>query len=659
MQPEQRQPHAIGDIALHPHWQSHDHLIHWLVYNAEHHGHEVALRERRRGIWQGYTWRQYLDEVLALAAGLEALGVEPGDRVLVIGDNRPALYFGMLAAIALRALPSPAYPDTPPEELRGQLEAESIRCALVEDQEQVDKLLTIRAAGYGALDHILYDDPRGLEQAPPPGARAIAALSAQGRARFSAEPGLRAALQERTSVHAPAVLLHSSGTTGRPKGIPLKHGHIIAAVRNASRAGYFREGEVHMAYLPMAWVGDFIFSVGAAILLRFCVHIPEQQETALHDLREIAPTLYFGSPRAWSSMLTRIQVGIKESSPLKRALYAHFMPFAERLERDRLEGRHPAPWRRLWRGVGEVLMFGPLKDQLGLRRVARPYTAGDAMGEDVFLFFRALGLDLRQFYGQTENCALCVAQDPGSVSLHTAGRPFPGVELRISDEGEILMRADNVFDGYFDNPEATAETLRAGWMHTGDAGQLEADGQLVVLGRLSEVVYTNTGERFIPTYIENRLKFSDYIREACVLGRERDFLAALVVIDSEAVGHWAQINGVPYTSFADLSQKPEVYALVRAEVARVNALLPPALAIRSFVNLHKAFDPDDGEVTRTRKLRRDVIDAHYAPIIESLYAGRDSIEYEARIGYETGASGTLKRHLAIARVNADRIAEEA
>ncbi len=650
MQPE-KQPVADTDsAALHPNWKADDHLLNLLAANARNHGDQVAMRERDRGIWQEYNWRDYLDRVVSFAAGLEELGVKAEDNIIVLGDNRPALYFGMLGAIALRAVPSPAYPDTTPEEIRGQMEREDIRFALAEDQEQVDKLLGIRESGYDALQTVIYDDPRGLAGKEPTGVVAFEAIVERGRARLKEQPNLEQDLLSRASIHDVAVLLHSSGTTGAPKGIPLKHGHILSGVRNAAAAGYFREGEVHMAYLPMAWVGDFIFSVGAAIVLRFSVNIPERQETALHDLREIAPTLYFSSPRAWSNMLTRIQVGIGETTRMKRWLYNRFMPFAVELERKRLEGQEPGALDRFWRALGELLVYGPIKDQLGLARVERPYTAGEAIGEDVFLFFRALGLNLRQFYGQTENCALAAAQDPESIKLHTVGKPFPGVEIRLSDDGEILMRGDNVFDGYYKKPESTAETLRDGWLHTGDAGHIEEDGQVVVLGRVSEVVHTAGGERFIPTYIENRLKFSQYIKDVCVLGKDRDYLAALVAIDISAVGHWAEENGVPYTSFADLSQKPEVCQLINSVVAHVNEVLPDALQIRRFVNLHKEFDPDDGEVTRTRKLRRNVIDENYAPIIDAIYGGADSVEYEARITYETGESGVLKRHLAVADV---------
>ena len=630
---------------LHPNWNDDDHLLNILVDNAKRFPDHVAMRERDRGVWQEYTWSRYLDDVLCFAAGLETRGVKPEDVVLVIGDNRPALYLSMLGAITLRAIPSPAYPDTRPEELAGQIQRENIRFAVAEDQEQVDKLMHVCEAHGCTLQLIVYDDPRGLENTDQ--TMAFTRLIEIGRQRLESEAGLRDSLISRPSVHDVAALLHSSGTTGVPKGIPLKHGHILAGVRNAAAAGYFDEGEIHMAYLPIAWVGDFIFSVGAAIALRFVVHIPESQETAQHDLREIAPTLYFCSPRTWSNMLTRIQVGIDESTRVKKWLYNKFMPFAIELERRRLEGHNPTAFQRFWRRIGEWLIYGPIKDHLGLARVVRPYTAGEAIGEDIFLFFRALGLSLRQFYGQTENGALAAAQASDEVKLHTVGRPFPGVEIRVDDNGEILMRGDNIFDGYYQQPLATQEALRDGWLHTGDAGYFEDDGQLVVLGRVSEVVYTKQGERFIPTYIENRLQFSHYIRDACVLGQDRDLLTAIVCIDFQAVGHWAQENGVAYSSYAELSQQPRVIELINDLIARTNQVLPDKLHIRRFVNLHKEFDADDGEVTRTRKLRRGVIEQNYRDIIDALYSDKDVVEFEARIVYETGDVGTLKRTLSI------------
>ena len=628
-----------------------DHLIAVLAANARTHGSQVAMRERDRGIWQETTWQAYLEQVLAAAAGMEALGVAPGDKVLVVGDNRPALYFGMLGAIALRAVPSPAYPDFTPEQLLGQIQRENVRFAIAEDQEQVDKLLGL-ATQYDGLQWIVYDDARGLEGSAPQHVLAFTELARRGTERLQHEPGLREDLLARPRASDDAVLLHSSGTMGAPKGIPLKHRHVLFAVRSAAQAGYFGEGETHMAYMPIAWVGDFIFTIAAALALRFSANIPEKQETVQRDLREIAPTVYFTSPRAWSTMLTRVQVGIAESTGLKRRIYEHFMPFAIELERRHLAGQQPGLAQRLWRGLGEWLIFGPIRDQLGLARARHAYTAGEAIGEEVFLFFRALGLPLRQFYGQTENSALCAAQDAGTVKLHTVGKPFPGMQLRISDSGEILVRGGNVFEGYFDNPAATAEALQDGWLHTGDAGHLEDDGQLVVLGRVSELVRTRGGERYIPTFIENQLKFSPHIKDVCVLGDGRDWLAALVAIDWEAVGHWAQERGIAYTSFADLSQQPSVYDLIEGLMRAVNAKLPEATRIHRFVNLHKEFDPDDGEVTRTRKLRRNVIDTHYKDIIDAIYAGQDSVESVAQITYETGESGVLRRELAIRDVGA-------
>ncbi|WP_099867376.1 AMP-dependent synthetase/ligase [Pararhizobium haloflavum] len=648
MQLETKRAGAAAQSAetLHPNWKREDHLIAVLAKNAREHGSEVAMRERDHGIWQEYDWKTYHDTVVAFAAGLDARGIGADDIVTVIGDNRPNLYFAMLGAICLKAIPSPAYPDTPPEELLGQLKREAVRVAVAEDQEQVDKLLDLKE-DYAGLELIIYDDSRGLAGKEPEGVVAFDAIVAEGKARIDTEPDLAADLISRASIHDTAILLHSSGTTGVPKGIPLKHGHILSGVRNAAAAGYFRNGEVHMAYLPIAWVGDFIFSVGAALELRFTVNIPEGQETALHDLREIAPTLYFSSPRAWSSMLTRIQVGVAESTRFKRWLYERFMPFAVELERARLAGHKPSLGERLRHRVGDILIYGPIRDQLGLARVERPYTAGEAIGEDIFLFFRALGLNLRQFYGQTENCALAVAQAPDDISLSTVGRAFPGVEVKIDENGEILVRGDNVFDGYHDNPQATAEALRDGWLHTGDAGYLDGNGEIVVLGRVSEVVHTKDGTRYIPTYVENRLKFSQFVKDVCVVGKDRPHLAAIVCIDIDAVGQWAQENGVAYTSYADLSQNKAVYDLIEGLVAKLNAQLPEGIAIRRFVDLHKEFDPDDGEVTRTRKLKRDVIDDRYGAIIDALYSRDDEIEFEARITYETGQTGVLKRRLAI------------
>ncbi len=625
-------------------------LVSLLAQNARTHGSTIAVRERDRGIWREFTWKDVLSEVLAFAAALDAMGFRPGDGLLVIGDNRPRLYFGMLSAAALRGNPAPVYPDVPPDDLEYYAGNSRARFALAEDQEQVDKLLELRSRAK-LPEVIVYDDPRGLANYTESGLVAWEDLIRKGTERLASEPGLSNDLINRAKPTDAAVLLHSSGTTGKPKGVVLQHRRVIAAARNAEAADYFRAGDELMAYLPMAWVGDFVFTVSSGIALRFTINIPERQETVLHNLREVAPTVYFASPRSWDAMLTHVQVGIAESTWAKRRLYNWFMPLAIALERERLAGRQPGLLSRIGHAVGDALIYAPLRDYLGLSRAKRAYTAGEAIGEDTFLFFRALGLDLKQFYGQTENCALTAAQGSGDVKLNTVGKPLPGVEVKIGDDGEILIRADSVFDGFLNDEESTRQSLAGGWLHTGDAGYVDDDGHLVVLGRVGEVVYTNDGERYIPTYIENRLKFSQYIKDAAIIGAGRDYLTALICIDMGAVGHWAEVNGVTYTSYAELSQRPEVYKLIAGIVRHVNELLPAPLAIRKFVNLPKEFDPDDGEVTRTRKLRRNVIDERYAPIITALYDGSEIVEHESLITYETGATGTLKRRLTIHETN--------
>jgi long-chain acyl-CoA synthetase len=624
-------------------------LVAALARNAAESGGRAAFRERDRGVWQERNWAETFAEVMALAAALEALGLGPGQALTVIGDNRTRLYGATLAAMALRAFPSPVFPDVPPDELTAYTRHGAPRIAIAEDQEQVDKLLELRER-IGRPATILYDDPRGLLAYKSEGLLSLDAAIARGRALIEADPALVADLVNRARADDIAVLLHSSGTTGTPKGVPLRHRNITAGVNNAVAGGYFQEYEDHYAYLPMAWVGDLVFTVGAGTLLRFTTHIPERQETVLRDIREVAPTIYLAAPRAWDNMLTRIQIGMADSTPFKRRLYDYFMPRAIERERKRLDGKSPGAFDRLSDALGEFLVFGPIKDFLGMTRTHRAYTGGEAMGEDTFLFFRALGIDLRQFYGQTETAALSAAQPAGQVTLHGVGMPMPNVEVRIDDNGEIVVRSGSVIDGYFDDQEASRKALIDGWLHTGDAGYLEPSGQLVVLGRVSEVVRTRAGERFIPNYIENRIKFSPYVRNVAVLGAGRDELTAIVCIDLEAAGHWAEERGVSFTSYADLSQKPEIAKLVASILAHVNESLPQSLRLRRFVNLHKDFDPDDGEITRTRKLRRSVIEERYQALITALYSGASSVVENTRITYESGQTGTISRTLAICQV---------
>lgn len=625
-------------------------LVRLLAAHAKTHGDTIAMREKDRGIWQQMSWSQLYEQVLGCAAGLEALGFSDGDAMLVLGDNRARLYVGMLAAGALAGYAMPAYPDATLDELLHFVGEAGVRFVLAADQEQVDKVLELRNSQGLALDVIIYDDPRGLNAYHSPGLRSWEELQALGVERLRTDPSLRDTLVQRATPQGPAVFLHSSGTTGRPKGIVLSQRNVLAAARNAQEGGAFQVGEEIIAYLPMAWVGDFALTVAAGIAYRFVVNIPERQETVLHDMREVAPTLYLSSPRSWDTLLTTIQVRMEDSTRLKKWIYRSFMDRAVAAERRKLQGAAPGLGERLWRRLGEWLVFGPIKDQFGMSRLRNAFTGGEAIGEDTFVFYRALGVKLRQLYGQTENSAFSAIQSKDEVRLHSVGRPLPGVEVKISEQGEILLRSESVFSGYFNRPDATRDALEGGWLHTGDAGYIEPDGHLVVLGRLSEVVHTASGERYVPNYIENRLKFSPYIKDAAVVGAGRDYLVAMLCIDLNYMGHWAELHGIPYMSYADLSQRPEVLDLLTQALQGVNEALPEPLRIRRFVSLHKEFDPDDGEITRTRKLRRSVIEELYAPVIEALYAGREAITVQAQITYENGEMGVIERTLSVQEV---------
>ena len=620
-------------------------LVRVLARNAEAFPDRVAMREKSKGIWQETTWRELLDIVLRCAAGLETLGFKAGEVMLVLGDNRPRLYAGMLAAGALGGYAMPAYPDATLDEIRHFVHEANARFMLAEDQEQVDKMLELRVQG-AVIEHIIYDDPRGLTAYAKPGLVSWDSLQARGAERLAAS-GAQAELIARARPDDPAVFVHSSGSTGKPKGVVLSHRNLLAGVRNAYQGKAFDFGESILAYLPMAWVGDFAVTMGAGIALHFTINVPERQETVLQNLREIAPTFYLAAPRSWDNMLTAIQVRVEDSTWLKRQVYEFFMASAIAAEKRKLEGKDPTLKQRLLAPLGEWLVSGPIKDQFGLTRMRGAFTGGEAMGEDTFVFYRALGIKLRQLYGQTETCAYNAIQGVDEVRLHTVGRPLPGVEVKISDAGEILIRSGSVFSGYFNLEEATRETLEDGWLHTGDAGYVEPDGHLVVLGRVSDVVHTAKGERYIPNYIENRLKFSPYIRDAAVVGRGRDTLAALICIDKDAVGLWAELRGISHISYADLSQKPQVIELVASAVRHVNSTLLEGLQLRQFVCLHKEFDADDGEITRTRKIRRNVVEERYQPIIEAIYDRKQTVLMKAQNSYESGEVGVIERTLSV------------
>jgi len=619
--------------------------------NAERFGSRVAIREKDYGIWQSYTWRDYFDQARLIALGLASLGFARGDKTAIIGDNRPQLYWAVMATQALGGVPVPIYQDSVEKEMQYILDHSEARFAVVEDQEQVDKLLHVKAQ-CPRLESIVYDDSRGMRGYSEPSLLSLTELAERGRkfevghpAHFDDELG-------RGRADDVAIICYTSGTTGVPKGAMLSHRNLSVTARNAAAFEGLQSDEEILSYLPMAWVGDHIFSYAQSIVTGFAINCPESAATVLHDLKEIGPTYFFAPPRIWETILTNVMVRVEDCAWPKRRLVDFFLRLAQAIEQARLN-RAPVPvWRRLLAPLGHLLVGAPLRDNLGMRRLRRAYTAGEAIGPEIFVFFRALGINVKQIYGMTEASVFITVQKDDDVRLDTVGIPIPGVELRISPEGEVLYRSPGVFQGYYKNPEATRQTLENGWVRSGDAGVIDHDGHLKIVDRAKDVGRLADGTLFAPKYLENKLKFSPYVKEAVCVGQDRPYVAALINIDLVAVGNWAERGGIVYTSYTDLSQKPEVYDLVRREVERVNRSLAEdevlrGARIRKFLILHKELDPDDEEITRTRKVRRGYIALKYAALIEALYGEGGHVEVEAKVTYEDGRTGTIRADVRI------------
>ena len=622
-----------------------------VIRNAERFGHRVAIREKDYGIWQSYTWRDYFDQARLIALGLASLGFARGDKTAIIGDNRPQLYWAVMATQALGGVPVPIYQDSVEKEMQYILDHSEARFAVVEDQEQVDKLLHVKAQ-CPRLESIVYDDSRGMRGYSEPSLLSLTELAERGRkfevghpAHFDDELG-------RGRADDVAIICYTSGTTGVPKGAMLSHRNLSVTARNAAAFEGLQSDEEILSYLPMAWVGDHIFSYAQSIVTGFAINCPESAATVLHDLKEIGPTYFFAPPRIWETILTNVMVRVEDCAWPKRRLVDFFLRLAQAIEQARLN-RAPVPvWRRLLAPLGHLLVGAPLRDNLGMRRLRRAYTAGEAIGPEIFVFFRALGINVKQIYGMTEASVFITVQKDDDVRLDTVGIPIPGVELRISPEGEVLYRSPGVFQGYYKNPEATRQTLEDGWVRSGDAGVIDHDGHLKIVDRAKDVGRLADGTLFAPKYLENKLKFSPYVKEAVCVGQDRPYVAALINIDLVAVGNWAERGGIVYTSYTDLSQKPEVYDLVRREVERVNRSLAEdevlrGARIRKFLILHKELDPDDEEITRTRKVRRGYIALKYAALIEALYGEGGHVEVEAKVTYEDGRTGTIRADVRI------------
>jgi long-chain acyl-CoA synthetase len=623
-----------------------------LIHNAESRGERPAVREKEYGIWQTWTWREVRDEIFALAAGLHALGFSRGDKLAIIGRNRPRLYWGITAAQCLGGVPVPVYADSVAEEMEYVLNHAGVRFALAEDQEQVDKVLEV-ADRIEFLDQIIYDDERGLRDYDQEFLHDIESVQKLGREALRQNPSLLDEPIQSGKGSDVGIYLYTSGTTGKPKGVVLTNDNIIITSRNSVEFDHLTEEEETLSYLPMAWVGDHIFSHGQAYVAGFCINCPENEETVATDLREIGPTYYFAPPRVFEGLLTQVMIRMEDASPAKQKLFHYFMKVAKETGIRILNGENVPFVDRFRYWLGNLLIYAPLKNTMGFSRTKLAYTAGEAIGPEIFDFYRSLGINIKQLYGQTEASVFITMQPDGEVFADTVGVPAPGVEIRITDGGEVIYRGPGVFQSYYKNEDATRETKDPeGWVHTGDAGYFDERGHLRIIDRAKDVGRLNDGSMFAPKYLENKLKFFSHIKEVVTFGDGRDYVSAFINIDLDAVGNWAERNNIPYASYQELAAREEVYRMVEEGIRQTNADLAtdPKMAgsqIRRFLILHKELDPDDGEMTRTRKVRRNIIDDKYGVLVNALYDGSGNCHIRTEVTFEDGRTGAIEADVRI------------
>ncbi|WGH77537.1 AMP-binding protein [Jannaschia ovalis] len=613
--------------------------------NAEEFGTAPAYREKEFGIWQEWSWAKARTEIEEMALGLIARGIEIGEHVAVIGRNRPQLYMSMVAAQCAGAIPVPLYQDAVGEEIAYVLQHCSAKFVIAGDQEQVDKVQEVRDRIEG-LRHIVYLDGRGLRKYDHSEMSSMADLRETGRGADRAEMERRRAQQTGATT---CVMLYTSGTTGKPKGVVLSHDNIVATSKASAEFDHLRRDDEVLAYLPMAWVGDFIFSIGQAMVTGFCVNCPESADTVMQDLREIGPTYYFAPPRVFETQLTNVMIRMEDASPLKKKLFDSAMAHAKTVGPKILDGKDVPFLDRVKYRLNEILVFGPLKNTLGLSRVRVGYTAGEAIGPELFDFYRSIGINLKQLYGQTEASVFITQQKDDEVRADTVGTPTPGVELKIAETGEVFYRSPGSFQEYYQNPESTASTKDPeGWVATGDAGFIEPEtGHLRIIDRAKDVGKMADGALFAPKFVENKLKFFPEIYEAVVFGNGREKCVAFLNIDLTAVGNWAERNNLAYGSYQELAQHPRVIEIIRGHVNSVNRSVAEdemlaGCQVHRFLVLHKQLDADDEEMTRTQKVKRRTIEEKYADLIEGLYAGEDEVYTETEVTYEDGRKGKIR-----------------
>ncbi len=623
-----------------------------LLRHADQRPNAVAMREKEYGIWQTLTWSSIVSVVRSVAAGLAEAGLARGQHVVVIGANRPRLYASMLAVQSLGAIPIPLYQDSPAAEMVFPISNAEVGFAIVEDQEQVDKLLEVREQ-WPALARIWYDDPRGLRSMREPGVESLDVLVERGTARDRANPSefdAAVALGRGSDV---AALFLTSGTSGAPKGVMHTYAALIDRSLAGARFDNITPADEVLAYLPPAWVGQNIFSYAMWLAVGYVVNCPESSETVTIDLKEIGPTYYFAPPRIFEGFLTSVTIRMEDASKIKRSLFERFMRLGGRVGRQLMDGKKVGLVDRLLYALGDLVIYGPLRNTLGMSRVRVAYTAGEAIGPDLFTFYRSIGINLKQLYGSTETAVFVCLQPDNQVRSDTVGVPIEGVELKVASDGELLLRTPGLLKGYYKNDAATAEVLDAdGWYHTGDAGFLDAAGHLKIIDRAKDVGRLADGSMFAPKYVENKLKFFPHIKEAVAFGDQRDKVCVFINIDFSAVGNWAEKRNLPYAGYTDLAGKPEVYELIRSCVEKVNVDLAAderlaGSQIHRYLVLHKELDADDGELTRTNKVRRGYIQEKYAVLIDALYGGLAHQYVETAVKFEDGRSGMVAADLRI------------
>ena len=613
----------------------------------------VALQEKRFGIWQPITWGAYHRRVRQFAHGLASLGFERDATLAILGDNRPEWVIAELAAQSLGGRSVGLYPDGVVDEIHHVLDHAGVRIVVCEDQEQVDKLIALRAGGrLATVEHIVSYDPRGLASYAVDLLVAFDELERRGAELEVERPGWLDAEVAAGRASDTAILCTTSGTTGKPKLAMLSHENLLWMGSSLMSVDPIGRDDEYVSFLPLAWIGEQMVSIACGLQAGFTLSFPEDAATVRADMREVGPRVMFSPPRIWESLLSMVQVRLSDAGWLKRKTFAAGQAIGARAADRRLSGRRLGPGLAVAHAVAELVALRPVRNQLGLTRVRRAYTGGAPLGPDVFRFFHSIGVNLKQIYGQTEICGIAVIHSDDAIRFNTVGFGIPGTDVKIGDHGEILLRSPAVFGGYYRNDEATAEALRDGWLHTGDAGYLDEDGQLVVIDRAKDVMEAADGTVFSPAFIENKLKFSPYVEEAVVFGGgERPHVAAMVSIDMETVGTWAERKKLNYTTYTDLAQKTEVYALVAEAVARANDDLPETMRVQRFVLLHKQLDADDEELTRTRKVRRGTISTRYGEIIRALYGEDETVTISSVVAYQDGSTTSREISLRIASTN--------